>query len=277
MKKTTFLISALLISGSLFFNSCQKDDELDTMVEVMEEDDETASYFDDLMEEIDDITYVDNTLKSGQTIMGGQSGIREITTSFSGDTIIHTITYSDFVHPNAMSERVKNGTVIIKVLGRPVQSVFWREVTLVDFMLNEASVEGIKVIEKTADNQFSMTLTDGKIIFADGSEYTRAFNRTRTQTEGTSTPYFIWDDVFEIEGQSNGINRNNQSYTRTITSPLVKPRTCRWFVQGTIEFVTGENTATLDYGNGSCDRLATLTVNGDSREIRLRRRGPAND
>ncbi len=276
MKKTTFLISALLISGSLFFNSCQKDDELDTMVEVMEEDDETASYFDDLMEEIDDITNVDDT-KSGQTAMNGQSGTREITTSFSGDTIIHTIVYTDFVHPNAMSERVKNGTVIIKILGRPVQSVFWRQVTLVDFMLNEASVEGIKVIEKTADNQFSMTLTDGKIIFADGSEYTRAFNRTRTQTQGTSTPYFIWDDVFEIEGQSNGINRNNQSYTRTITSPLVKPRTCRWFVQGTIEFVTGENTATLDYGNGSCDRLATLTVNGESREIRLRRRGPAND
>lgn len=277
MKKTTYLISALLICGSLFLSSCQKEDELDTMEKVMEQEDEIDSYFDDLMEEIDDITYVDNTLKSEQTTMEGQSGSREITTSFSGDTIIHTINYIDFVHPNAMSERVKNGTVIIEILGRLTQPVFWRQVTLVDFMVNEASVEGTKVIEKTADNQFSMTLTGGKINFADGTEYTRAFNRTRTQTEGTSTPYFIWDDVFEIEGQSNGINRNEQNYTRTITSPLVKPRNCRWFVQGTIEFVTGENTATLDYGNGSCDRLATLTVNGESREIRLRRRGPANN
>jgi hypothetical protein len=277
MKKAIFLIPALLISGLLFFNSCQKGDELVTMAEVMEEDDEIDSYLDDLMEEIDDITNVDNTLKSGQIAMEGQSGTRVISTSFSGDTIFHTINYTDFVHPNAMSERVKNGTIIIKILGRPIQSVFWRQVTLVDFMVNEAFVEGLKVIEKTANNQFSMTLTGGKITFADGTEYSRAFNRTRTQTEGTSTPYFIWDDVFEIEGQANGINRNKKTYTRTITSPLIKPRNCRWFVKGTIDFATGENTATLDYGNGSCDRFATLTVNGESREIRLRMRGSAND
>jgi hypothetical protein len=277
MKKTAFLFSALLISGSLLFNSCQKEDELDTMVEVMEEDDEIDSYMDDLMEEIDDVTYAEATLKSGQTIMDGQSGTRTVETTFSGDTVIHTITYTDFVHPNAMAERVKNGTVVIKVLGRPVQATFWRQVTLVDFMVNEASVEGVKLIEKTAENQFSMTLTGGKITFADGTEYTRTFNRTRTQTDGTATPFFIWDDVFETEGQSSGVNREGDSYTRTITAPLVKPRNCRWFVQGTIEFVTGENTATLDYGDGTCDRIATLTVNGETREINLRRRGPANN
>jgi hypothetical protein len=277
MKKTFFLISALLISGSLFFNSCQKDDELDTMVEVMEDDDEIDSYFDDLMEEIDDITNVDSSLKSEQIILTGQSGTRVVTTTFSGDTIIRTINYTDFVHPNALAERVKNGTVIIKTLGRPAQPVFWRQVTLVDFMVNGASVEGKKVIEKTANNQFSMILAGGKITFADGTEYTRTFNRTRTQTEGTNTPYFIWDDVFEIEGQANGINRRNKPYSRTITSPLVKPRNCRWFVKGTIEFITDDNTGTLDYGDGSCDRLATLTVNGESKQIRLRRRGPAND
>jgi hypothetical protein len=277
MKKTTFLISALLISGSLFFNSCQKDEELDTMQEIVEDDDETDSYFDDLMEEIDDITYNETPLKSEQIIMGGQSGTRVVTTAFSGDTVIHTIDYTDFVHPNAMTERVKNGTIKIKSLGRPSQSTFWRQVTLVDFMVNEATVEGTKVIEKIADNQFSSILTGGKITFADGSNYTRSFNRTRTQTEGTNTPYNIWDDVFETEGQANGVNRKGNFYSRTITSPLVKPRTCRWFVQGTIEMVTGENTATLDYGNGSCDRFATLTVNGVSKEIRLRRRGSANE
>ncbi len=277
MKKTAFLFSALLISGTLLFNSCQKEDEIDTMVEVMEADDEIDSYFDDLMEEIDDLTYVETSLKSGQTIMDGQSGTRTVVTSFAGDTIIHTITYVDFVHPNAMAERIKNGTVVIKVLGRPVQATFWRQVTLVDFMVNEASVEGVKLIQKTGDYQFSITLTDGKISFTDGTEYTRTFNRTRTQTDGTATPFFIWDDVFETEGQSSGINRSNESYTRTITSPLVKPRNCRWFVQGTIEFVTGENTATLDYGDGTCDRIATLTVNGETREITLRRRGPANE
>ncbi len=277
MKKMTFLISALLICGSTFFTSCQKDDELDPMVEVMEEEDEIDSYLEDLMEEIDDITYVENELKSGQTTMNGQSGSRVITTTFSGDTIIHSIEYIDFVHPQALAERVKNGTIVIKILGRPNQSVFWRQTTLFDFMINDAQVEGVKVIEKTGTNQFSMSLSEGKIIFADGTQYTRNYNRTRTQTEGTSTPYFIWDDVFEIEGQSSGINRNNNAYTRTITSPLVKPRSCRWFVQGTIEFVTGENTAILDYGNGTCDRFATLTVNGETREIRLRRRGAASE
>lgn len=277
MKKTALLFSGLLISGSLFLNSCQKEEDLDTMVEVMEEDDEIDSYFDDLMEEIDDLTYADTTLKSLETVIEGTSGTREVVRSFSGDTLIRTITFNEFVNPNAMAERVKNGTVIIKTLGRPTQTLFWRQATLVDFRVNKALVEGIKVIEKTADNQFSMRLTGGKITFSDDTSYTRTFNRTRTQTQGTSTPYNIWDDVFEIEGQSSGIKRNNKAYTRTITSPLVKPRNCRWFVQGTLEMVTGEKTATLDYGNGNCDRLATLTVNGVSKEIRLRRRGLVND
>jgi hypothetical protein len=277
MKRTAFLFSALLITGSLLFNSCQKEEETSTMMEKMEEDDEIDSYLDDLMEEIDDVTYTDVSLKSGQTFMDGQSGTRVVETTFSGDTIIHTITYTDFVHPRSMAERVKNGIVVIKVLGRPFQPVFWREVTLVDFMINDASVEGVRVIEKTADFQFSMTLTGGKITFADGAEYARTVNNTRTQTEGTATPFFIWDDVFETEGQSSGTNFNNETYTRTITSPLVKPRNCRWFVKGTIEFATGEDIAILDYGDGTCDRIATLTVNGETREINLRRKGPATN
>ena len=38
-------------------------------------------------------------------------------------------------------------------------------------------------------------------------------------------------------------------------------------VQGVISIVRNTNTATLDYGDGNCDTIATFTINGVSYTI----------
>ncbi|MFM8486228.1 MAG: hypothetical protein ACKOCH_07820, partial [Bacteroidota bacterium] len=61
-------------------------------------------------------------------------------------------------------------------------------------------------------------------------------------------------------------------FTATIMEPLIKKAGCRWISQGIIEFTAGLRTGTLNFGNGNCDRLGTLTLaNGDSFTVRLRR------
>jgi len=42
-------------------------------------------------------------------------------------------------------------------------------------------------------------------------------------------------------------------------------------VSGIVEIVKNDATATLDYGNGECDKLATITINGVTKEIVLRK------
>jgi hypothetical protein len=96
--------------------------------------------------------------------------------------------------------------------------------------------------------------------------------RVRTWTTGYSTPMNISDDEYSITGTASGINRRGNEYVHTITSPLIAKMNCRWIVQGIIEFVVNSQTAVLDYGEGECDRIATLTVNGNTYTINLRGR-----
>ncbi len=272
MKKINFLTVATLLATLVFFTSCQEENETVSLQETIINEDVIAAYFDDIMEEADEITYTNENLKTGTTTDEGMSGTRTVETSFSGDTVIHTITFLDFVNENSPNERVKNGMVVVKVLGRPFLETFRRQIELVDYTVNDAQVEGTKLIEKTGDHAFTMTLTNGKVIFEDGTTYSREFNRTRTQVAGTDTPFFIWDDEFLHEGSANGMNIEEKPYSRTVTEPLLKRRNCRWFVQGTVEIVVGTETAVLDYGQGICDDEATITVNGETNTIQLRNR-----
>lgn len=269
MKRISILIMASLFAAAFSFTSCEKE-ETSPLADLMESDDEVASFYDDILSEADELTFTDGTSKSGYSTTLGFSGTRTVVTTFSGDTTIHTITFENFINENSQSGRIKNGTIIVKVLGRPYLSIFWRQITFVDFTINENLVEGVKVIEKTGDYVFTITLTDGKITFTDGTTYTRNFERTRTWIAGYETPYNVWDDEFEIEGGAYGVNRKGNEYTHTITNPLLIRRTCRWIVQGTILFEVNSQTAELDYGDGECDNVATLTANGETYTIKLR-------
>lgn len=275
MKRTgLFFAASLLVLGS-FTTSCKKDDLTDPMVSVMQDDDQTAELFDETVKEVDELTMTSTPSKSSAEFayaLNSGSGTRTIETSFSGDTTIKTITFTDFVNGNNENGHIKNGVIIIKILGGPLQATFKRIILLQNFTIDGIKIEGRKEINKTGDYTYSVALTNGKVTFTDGTTYTRECTRTRTWVEGYATPYNIWDDIFSIEGEATGVNRKGNAYTHTITNALVIKNACRWIVQGTIELVAGDKTAMLDYGNGECDYFATITINGEVKEIRLRGR-----
>ena len=50
----------------------------------------------------------------------------------------------------------------------------------------------------------------------------------------------------------------------------MKPDDCRFIVSGTIEYyLNGELVAVVDYGNGTCDNIATKTVRGNTFRFEL--------
>ncbi len=273
MKRTNLIFAAsLMLMAAISFTSCQKDEEVDPIVSTMQEDDEATAYYDDVLTEVDDVTMQSSDVKSMEytSLNTEGQGTRVRATSWDGDWRIDTVTYVDYVNGNARFEKVKNGKIVIRTLGNHLAESFERNVTFVNFTINGNLIEGEKSIIKTADYTYSVTLQNGKITFTDGTTYTREFTRTRTWVDGFATPYYIWDDIHAIEGTSTGMNRNGYNYTHQITNALMIKLSCRWIVEGTIEFIVGDETATFDYGNGECDNLATVIKNGKSYEVKLR-------
>jgi hypothetical protein len=101
--------------------------------------------------------------------------------------------------------------------------------------------------------------------------------KVRTQFEGvlTATPI---DDAFRITGAARGQVKRDTTlvgWNATIVEPLVRRNNCRWIVTGTVRTVR-ENAATgtrfvglINYGSGTCDNAATVTINGVTYNITL--------
>jgi hypothetical protein len=94
--------------------------------------------------------------------------------------------------------------------------------------------------------------------------------RTREWIEGSDN--LIWsDNVFSITGKLTITKRNGDLRTSTIIEPLIKNMACKFLVSGLIEIEKNDKLRSIDYGNGECDDLVTLTSNGKEYEIHIRR------
>ena len=270
MKKISIL---MLASVAMLFASCQKDDETtDPMVTTIQEDDLATNYYDDVDNEADEITIDQPARAMASSAMDITTDVgRTVVTVVNADnSITKTITFTNWTNPKGNPNIVKNGKIIIKVVGHPTGDIFVRTITFENFTINGNLIEGTKVLTKTAQYQFTAVCENGKVTFTDGKTYTRNFSRTRTWVAGFDTPYYVWDDVFEVTGNSYGINRNGNAYTHTIMNPLRIERACRFIVSGTTEVLVNDKTITFDYGDGTCDNLATITYNGKTKEVKLR-------
>jgi hypothetical protein len=92
-------------------------------------------------------------------------------------------------------------------------------------------------------------------------------------TEGFDT-FANWEDnVFVVWGYNITTFPNGDKYTFTITTPLRIAMSCKmpFPVKGIVTIVKNGTEATLNYGNGDCDKLANLFINGVTKEIVLRK------
>src|SRR5262249_41510841 len=97
-------------------------------------------------------------------------------------------------------------------------------------------------------------------------------NRTREWTAGEST--LTWnDDMYSITGSASGSTSGGSTFSSIITSPLIRNMSfaCRrHFVQGIIEHTpSGKQTRVIDFGNGTCDNIALVTIGSTSYTVTL--------
>lgn len=163
---------------------------------------------------------------------------------------------------------LKQGKIVIEYNFRAYIPGAFRKITFVDFFFNGIGVEGVRTLTNTSSVdsqfQFTVTLVGGKLDFGDDIFATRDAEWVRT--------WFVGEGQVTLSGGAEGTNINGINYSATInaSTPLVFLRDCNKLpVSGIKEMMVGDRSASINFGDGECDRIVEITINGKTviREI----------
>ncbi len=137
--------------------------------------------------------------------------------------------------------------------------------TFDNYFVNNFKREGIITHTNTStatEKSWRRKVENGKITAPDGRFWIHNSIHAVVQTAGLNTPGQPLDDEFTIRGQSSHSNSNGLTRTCVITIPLLKKVSCENIVSGRKRMEVPNHTVVLDYGNGACDRIATISIDG---------------
>jgi len=144
-----------------------------------------------------------------------------------------------------------SGSVAVMTFDNYYVSDFKKEGTIT---WTNTSQNGIKSWERKCEN--------GKITAPDGHFWLHSGTQAVVQTAGSDTHFDLTDDVFSYTGTATVTNSSGASRTATILNALEKKVACANIDKGTIKIQGPNHYATIDYGDGTCDKLASVSIDG---------------
>ena len=275
MKKLLFIPAILM---TMFFSSCSEEGESQADLET-QFDLESEATIDANYEDVDDIVDASFASLSENGRVAEDEMLDGATVTHDRDNNIITIDYGTGVE--GPGGRIRKGVIVITYSDlRWIPGAF-RQVTFEDFSIDDVKVEGTRRLENTAETtednpEFTVTLVGGMLTFTDSTTATREVNKVRTWNRAANP---INDEV-SVTGTAGGSRRDGATYSVEILEPIVYKRDCRRArvfipVSGIKQITSGENVMIVDYGDGECDNVATITINGgepQDRDLRLRGR-----
>jgi len=269
MKNLTFTLTLIvLISMGIFVTSCSKKEENNPSADTsISQDNAFAQSIFDNVTNIADEAYSkgSSNLKSTEDLIFlGPCATIWLDTTVDVRTII-----IDFGEENCLCNdgRYRRGKILVSFTGR-----YWNPGTVITtgfdhYFVNDNQVDGTKVVTNMGLNDqghpvFNIDVTG--IIYLANNDGTLSWNseRNREMIEGYNTNT-KWDDIYQITGSANGIRPNGTTWKTEIVNPLRRELVCRFVVSGTVNIIPqGLSTRVFDFGDGDCDNIATLTIDG---------------
>ena len=278
--KRMSLTRNVLITGmaaiTLAFTACNTEEEVaassDFDIEALDTQAESESAFDD----VDDLStsVFEETFSNNRR--GKDHRLDCATRTVDSTTNTITVDFGSSCIDNRGRER--SGQIIITQTGRRFEPGSIMTITFNNFYIDGVQVEGTRTLQNISateddDPKFQVTLEGGRLTWEDGTSATREVSRTKTWLR-TANPE---NDTWQIEGSVNGVTRSGETYSCLIIEPLLFARGCSTIrfvvpVAGIKEYSKGDELYTVDYGDGTCDRMATVTHDGVTEEIKLGKR-----
>jgi len=265
----------MMLSLVITFSSCNKDENIVADTASSSEDALAESIFDNVSN-IADEAYSEGT-NNFKSTDGGRLFLGDcVTITLDTISIPHALII-DFGEEKCLCNdgRYRRGKIIVSFTGR-----YRHPGTVIthgfdEYHVNDNKIDGSKVVTNMGFNDngkmyFNIEVI-GVIYLADDAG-TISWNSStmRLWLEGRNT-FIMRDDVYLIAGEADGIRSDGKTWEREIINPLRKELTCKHIVSGTVE-IRPENMAVrlLDYGDGECDNIATVLIDGVVYTIFLR-------
>lgn len=274
MKKLNLTFIMMLVGLFFFLSSCKKDNTNDTKTPEFTSTEDHAlaeNVFEDAFDVVDENVREDGSLMKNAEAESITGACAKITVDTSSKPYLMTIDFGKGCLGS--NGRYRTGKILISFTGRYRQVGTVISISFDNYTVDGYKVEGTKTITNMGKNTkgnpyFTIVVKDAKIS-KNGDSITWQSSREREWTQGSNTPS-IWDDEYFISGKAEGTNRKGVHYKADITKDLQVKIGCRWIESGTIS-IKPDNIAEriFDFGNGSCDNKATVTVDGKTYNINL--------
>lgn len=269
-----FCVISLMLAT---FNSCQKEDAPAAIDEVNLSLQETQS--EEMMNDVDmlvDEAIDSNTGNLKSAIVSNYAYLNDCPViTISKDASPEVLTIDFGTSCTGEDGKVRSGKIIV-TSGSFNTFPSIRTKTFDNFYVDGKKIEGevIKTISKDQENNIRTAEIneDITITFPDNEgSASRVANITRQYDRGARVVRL--DNQVVSWGTVEFTRISGVKITKTIAqeNPLVFRNACHHMVSGVVSVATSNNQNwTIDYGNGTCDNLAILTINGQAKEIRIR-------
>ncbi|MEX0288019.1 MAG: hypothetical protein AB3N14_02830 [Flavobacteriaceae bacterium] len=283
MKKRRMRINVLgmLLLASLTIFSCKKDESPEVVEEQtfdvaeLKASDESDLISEEVLNIAEDVYATDEIITTSKSFYSSNflPDCVTITTVVTSTSKEKTIDFGDGCElPNG---NVLSGIIHLSYLKDMDMATKTLSVELENFVFNGVAVAGSASVERSRANENGNPQADAVASFSaewpDGETASFTGNRTREWIEGYGTGFW-GDNVFLISGKGTYTGKMGNVFMKETISPLRRELSCRFIVSGVLEISRNDATASLDFGDGSCDAVGILTYpDGSSEEIFLRR------
>ena len=175
--------------------------------------------------------------------------------------------------------QTRSGTMIVSYSETQGEAGSYRQVTYDDFYLNGVKIEGTRrteiiSIDENGSKTTRTSVTDGKMIYEDGTFKTKSAEMTRyTLVENDQKQYST------LTGSKSGVSTEGVNFSMEITTPIKFIYDCfgegqrkkgKVPVEGIKVTDDGEQIITTDFGDGTCDTLVEISKDGEVETVDLK-------
>lgn len=280
MKIKSLLVASTMVAFAIGFNSCKK------VTEDLKE-------YETTFELSGDQAIADNLTEDAHDVFMEAAVDKNIAGNLVEPTVISNLTLScatvtvtpvngfpktiviDFgtgcTSPNGIHRKGKINIVLTDSVRRMGSRAI---MTFDNYYVNLYKVEGTYTWTNTSvpgTRSWNRKTEAGKITAPDGRYWLHSGNRDVVQTAGVSTPLNLLDDIFSITGVHSISNSAGDTRNITVLEALQKKTACTNIDKGKLKVQGPSHYAVIDFGDGICDNLATISINGrPARTIILR-------
>ncbi len=177
-------------------------------------------------------------------------------------TIVIDFGAGSCVSANGVFHKGKINVVLTDSVRKPGSKAV---MTFVNYYVNNFKKEGTITWTNTSipsTRSWQRKVENGKITAPNGMYWLHNGVRDVVQIAGVNTPGTLMDDIYLTTGNHTVTNAAGKTRDCFITEALQRKISCDNISAGKLQVQGAGHIAVIDFGNGDCDKTATISIDG---------------